>query len=176
MNFIKKTLFVLSAVALSFGFASCSDDDDDNKPTDYTKTEWTVKEMKSDIKLVDPETENPELIETIEAALEESASKLESITLFSDGKYKSTLKGGTEEGIYKFDSDSLKLTVKSTFDAGSSTAKNRAYGVKTIEAGKKLELTEDVTSDFKAENEDLDYVHVTYSVDGVTSLVAEPYN
>lgn len=175
MNFFKTTIFAISAVALTLGFASCSDDDDDNKPTEYKKTEWTVKEMSSDIKLVDSETENPELITAIEAALEESDSKLESIVLYTDGKYKSTLKGGTEEGVYKLDTDSLILTVKSTFEAAGSTAKSRAYGVK-MNGKDKMELTEDVTSDFKTEHEEVDYVHVIYNAEGVESFVAEPYN
>lgn len=178
MNFLKKSIFVLSAVALTFGFASCSDDDD-NTPQDYTKTVWTVNEVSSDIKLVETEegaeADDAATIEAIEAKLAESNSILESVTLYSNGVYESKVKGGEEEGTYKLTKDSLFLTVKSTMDQIGSTAKNRAYGIKLSEETKTMQLSENLTDEFIEEFPTVEHVIAIFDAEGVTSLVAEPY-
>lgn len=174
MNFFKTTIFAISAIALSLGFASCSDDDNDTKPTVLTKTEWTVKEVKSDITVSEEEAENTELIEAIDAKVKESASILKSLTLFSDGKYETTVQGGTESGVYKMTTDSLFLTVKSPYNKAENVAKNRAYAVKKIDETN-AEFTENLTNEFAEEFPALENVNVTYSAEGVNSVVAEPY-
>ncbi len=173
MNFFKTTIFAISAVALTLGFASCSDDDDDKIPTPNMKTVWTVTDHGSEIVLTDQETENPELIEAVEAAINESPSILKSVTFFTDGKYEAEFNGGKESGTFEATKDSVKLIVKSTMEAGN-TLKNRAYGFEAT-GENKMALTEDISNEF-AEFEGVEKVLVTFNAEGESTLVAEPYN
>lgn len=159
MNLIKKTLFVLSATALSFGFASCSDDDNDSVPN--IKTVWSLNETTSDI-----QSENAETIEAIQNDLSKSTFMMKSITLSSNGEYESTLNTTVEKGIYKLTSDSLILTVKSPLENGSAIQKNRAYAVKSTEVSK-MTLTEDITSDFSSIYEGVDKVTIDMNLEVV---------